>query len=880
MSNPEIKIQDTNELEWPMPRRDKNLTARSPGKANIKNPEVISRFQYDTNGKVDVIAQDINGDGVAEYLFCESGKIKVRDNNGHIIWETSIINPQILGIYDLSGDGFFSVAAITKDNNLTIYSAQTGEVLWSYGFGNGVYLFPYFVRVGRITSFLRGLQITVWPQGHDYGYMFAFDKGVENAYILWKVPGVGKGDLTRYRPNVVIGDIEGEGKNSIIITEHSVIWGYDADTGKKKWEITGPHLRNYGFAGLFDINGDNRKELILVNDAVQPHMSAIIFSQSEQKYLWDKYYGMRDSVVKTTSLPISDIDGDGLSEIFFNVIDRKTNKRKAEVLDAITGEAKYILENVRILDNKDIDGDGICELLIEDTDDQSIEILKLKGGLEKRYKISDNCTLLYSRHYYPIGQSHLSNIFCNSLIKGRDSSDIVIQEKGFIKILSFEDNEIAEKSSVKIDESAQISAISGSLENPEILIKSGQTFKSYSYDGKLICAFDILPNLPAPDFISDTPKVTDIDRDNNMEIIIGDKILSYDGDCIADKYIKPGCVKTILGAWDIDFDGEKELVGEGYKGDLVIFRANGGIILSKNIKSGSQNGHILYCTAGNFTGQNHLDLFVVSYTDDPHLNDSEVINGITGESLWIRNDGHDRGMGPLEGYAVIKDFDGDGLEDIMFLSSSVIIQLDGATGELLAPKTSVDEVIGSEWVGYGLLSLIDVDGDGDEEIFLSGIWGLNGGVLRKNKDTFAPVWFDYYGNETHIQSPPRRRHQGLARANGKILAGGQFLTKEFCCSEADTGALLWKYPLNGYKPGEICTADIDGDGNDEFIFGANDGYLYSIKSDGTLHFKLFLGAPVNFPVLCDINGDGDLEIVVTTGDGYINIIGQKEVTHG
>ncbi|MDP8234435.1 MAG: S8 family serine peptidase [Candidatus Saelkia tenebricola] len=84
------------------------------------------------------------------------------------------------------------------------------------------------------------------------------------------------------------------------------------------------------------------------------------------------------------------------------------------------------------------------------------------------------------------------------------------------------------------------------------------------------------------------------------------------------------------------------------------------------------------------------------------------------------------------------------------------------------------------------------------------------------------------------------------------------------------------YQLQGYIPGGIKIADIDGDGIDEIIFLATDGYLeqksikdtylYVINGDGVVK----KGFPVFFdmrswatPSLSDLDDDGTLEIIVT-----------------
>ena len=64
-------------------------------------------------------------------------------------------------------------------------------------------------------------------------------------------------------------------------------------------------------------------------------------------------------------------------------------------------------------------------------------------------------------------------------------------------------------------------------------------------------------------------------------------------------------------------------------------------------------------------------------------------------------------------------------------------------------------------------------------------------------------------------------------------------------------------------------ADLDGDGKKEIIFGANDGQLHALNSNG----REIAGFPVqagdyirSSPAVADIDGDGDLEIAVGCDD--------------
>lgn len=62
----------------------------------------------------------------------------------------------------------------------------------------------------------------------------------------------------------------------------------------------------------------------------------------------------------------------------------------------------------------------------------------------------------------------------------------------------------------------------------------------------------------------------------------------------------------------------------------------------------------------------------------------------------------------------------------------------------------------------------------------------------------------------------------------------------------------------------LTLADLDGDGNDEVIFGANDK-LYAFTSKGLLWEKEVIGTAIYPPTVADVNADGRFEIVLATG---------------
>ena len=91
------------------------------------------------------------------------------------------------------------------------------------------------------------------------------------------------------------------------------------------------------------------------------------------------------------------------------------------------------------------------------------------------------------------------------------------------------------------------------------------------------------------------------------------------------------------------------------------------------------------------------------------------------------------------------------------------------------------------------------------------------------------------------------------------------------------GSLLLDFDSGAYVTGTPTLGDIDGDGQDEIVFGqyGGDKLLYAINSDGSNvdGFPLSLDEKVQRGVaLADFNGNGKMDIVVGTDDEFIHLI--------
>jgi outer membrane protein assembly factor BamB len=889
-------------LEWPMHRHNFNLTGRAPGIGDIVDPQIAGQLKVASGSTVELWVEDLNLDGEQEYVFATGGQIHVRNSVDGLLWRSEVCNPIIIGFHDLDGTGKEKCVVVIKNSRtLSILSGLTGEEYWSYTFERKtVMLMHNRMRVGAIHPELKGEQITVWAEGDEFGYLFSFELGVRHGRLVWKTKGIGMGDRSRYRPNVLIGDMQGLGYDSIIVIQFGIVWIVDPLNGEVLWQIDGPELRNYGVAGLYDVDGDGVMELIFVNDSVQLRVSVVKWEGDGFRYIWSNFIGYGDHTMKTPYWPVWDIDGDGRLEIMYSVGVLETNVWQVEIIDAATGAQKHIIQNARILDSGDMDGDGRRELLLEDVISSELVLVRPEGvGGERLNELfrTSHKVISYLEGNRPITSNH-TNIPRGTTylhdVDGDGAAELLMCDESGLDLYSYGwkgEAGFGEKRRVTLGENATVIHAFHQHADPnnpyQLLVRQDDRLRFYVDQAGVVAEFNDHSDVP-----TNLPLITDIDGDGIPEILLGDSVYvaNQASGCAELLLSKKWSLQAnaghdhtffhafsgaeILAAWDFDQDGKKELLFGCVNAELIMTNSKGDILWRNYPRGVLRGGRVMDVTPGRFISPDRYDLFVNVASTLNSYNEGLLLKADTGDILWRRNDGHDGGMGPVEGYASVRQLEADGLDDLSFLSGDTVMAIDGATGRDLMKRISLGDLLGTRWLGYGQFTYVDVDQDGEDEVFLSAIWGLNGGVLKKDKEKnkWESVWFDYYGNMTPIGTPPRHSHQGIAIVNGKVLIAGPSADYKYVCVDALTGERRWMYELNNCLVGDTVTGDIDGDGHEEFIFGCNDGHLYAFKHDGQLLFKLFTETPPGSPVLADVNGDGKLEIVVTRSDGSLLVI--------
>ena len=247
---------------------------------------------------------------------------------------------------------------------------------------------------------------------------------------------------------------------------------------------------------------------------------------------------------------------------------------------------------------------------------------------------------------------------------------------------------------------------------------------------------------------------------------------------------------------------------------------------------------------------------------------------------------------------VVGDWNKDGHPDIAFITTGAlggIVTVYVGNGDGTFAQGNSYATIG----GVTFLSASDLDGDGNLDIYVgeanSGDYGpdlLSGGAsqaLMGNGDgTFAGA-----------QAYPNGTNGGSTRSSVQPFAIASFHGTGYqdVLMQTDTGiemltnngkgSFTLSQVLPGSTPAAMATADIDGDGKNDAVFGEGSSGSFDIavalgNGDGTFETKITTAVPAlpNRLVVGDFNGDGKPDIVMTSGSSVYLLLNQGHGTLG
>ncbi|WP_432990354.1 FG-GAP-like repeat-containing protein [Dactylosporangium sp. CA-233914] len=903
--------------QWARFGMDTRNTCYQPMPGKIKKPKIVART-YLGGTTAWVKAVDLNDDGKRDLLFISGGQVVAKDARLADRWVANGLSPaDIFGVFDLAGDGSRQVVVI-GGTKIYALSANDGSIQWQHDFaepdGSGQIFLPS-MQIAKLDNSVAGLQMVVWPYHSAFGYAFAFDGGVKSGRQIWQTSQAYA--QPAYAPEVLVGDVNADGRNEVLIAGYAEISTFAGATGalldgsdggwngRVQWE-TGPNIdgRNYGHIQLVNLGGGPGLEVVDLADGVTLHAAVIQNSSSGLSLLWDKFieYTENHKALRSTVNSVADVDGDGRIEIVCGLFnDTGDNRWHVLVADAVGGidSPKLDLADRYLRAIQDFDGDGKAELLVSVETTQTpgtqatLELYAVgaDGTYHRVWSLPGSVLVTDPVSDYPSTLSPASRTNRHEALRCDPLASFVVISGNSLHGYTVSGGAVTQTWSRPYDGGVlhRVTDLDGDG-TAEVLY---QTLDGYlrleKPDGTLIGQTTLAG-------LAGIATAADLDgRKRNAIIVPGFgavRVFDYSKGKLVRRWQQPGQGEYVyhqpaqlesVPAFDLDGDGRSELVfvdTVDSHARMRVLDATGREVWHHVFEDlpaptfNGPNGPYLW-TFGRFTGKQGLDIYVGANRAGYNTEVSRILNGRSGALLASRDDGPGhvgQQFGPWTGAPAVGDLNGNGIDNTLFLAGDLIYNIDGTD---MAGMKILEGHVGA----YHTPVIADVDGDGRAEVLMTAGYNNLDVIKIDAEGNGTTLWREDTGLYS-IGLFARRSAVVDVDADGTVELATLSDLGVLTCRNAATGEIKWSFtiPGSGLAP-NVIAVDIDGDGHIEYVVGTQDGTVYAI--DTTAHarnrikWSLTIGARLGDVAAADIDGDNRSELLVTAEDGYLYVIDTK-----
>lgn len=908
-------------VAWHSYRRDDHLSAHSPLTGAITDPALLWSLPIGGTHQIVVPFPSAAQPGPPDLLFCYGGVVQRVTVHGEERWRSAPLGIHgIAAIDDIDADGRWEIV-VSNGLEVIILSADTGAVLWRARYGPpdfyGVYAST--LRVHRCFPDRRDAQVIV-PALHNRAvHILDFSEGAARGRVLHSLE---MGDA--FHPTVVIGDVDRDGLDEIVVTRLGSVAVFDPRTGagiaSSTWETDGSRRRGYGQVMLHDIDGDGDLELVVLARQVTRHI-AVLDNNGKGEFtpLWDRLiehiYPTDHTDLRYCLNAVCDADGDGAPEIVVSIFDDRNDGRwYTELINAKTGETKVEFPDTVIRDARDIDGDGRMELLMQHCTDRipsgrsTLQLFRCENGAWRQPWARPDARFAGET----IGQTVHTGKYRPALFE----MDRVWSDAGGLYLFDHHDRLI--HVDLRTDEDALIFAPSPEARGMHFVVARSGARMVVTDGGGLVtvlghtpialhCGMSLATDGHPVERPSPTPVVFAVDGRRFICVPdSGDAIALYEArgnETPVLRWRVPGRGRIgfdrshhSVSIADINNDGIPEILFTipGDHSVLVAVNVAGDIVARydlhdmPSIAAGPRTGCYDWCV---FDDDGKTRVFISCYRSESMNSElSMVLDAATGAVIWRRDIVGEETEGVGFGAWGLASVDGT---TAYFCAKAYVCIVDLRTGELVRPiihlteltrdamkaaGTYVDNGVASlvtkddPFTAYGSVVLRDIDGDGAAELLVMGCLG-GFGVLNHDGSTrwwrSTPLTDIAYrlGGVCDVDGDGALE-LGLGHSNGA-----------FVCYDANTGVERWRIDL-GPTTIDCATCDIDGDGRDEFICRTTDGRVLAIgvsaAGDPVIKWETRFAYAAGNPVIADITGNGSPTILAAIGDGTLVCVGARQ----